>query len=91
MFQANKEEQELKLEVQSLLGNHLRLLRMLKGLRQKDIADRCGFSRSSYNLVEKGQRNLTFFSLYKIAVVLDEPLENLTRIVGLDELSKKGH
>ncbi len=85
MSNLTTEDRKLKIILQSKLGQHIRLC---KGLRQKEVADRCGFSRSGYNLIEKGQRNITFFTLYKISKVLDEPIENLTKVTGLVDLKK---
>lgn len=86
MVKLTSEKERLKLSVQRMLGEHLRFMRQCKGLKQQDVADRCGFSRSSYNLIEKGQRNITFFTLYRISKILDEPVNALTDIEGLNEL-----
>ena len=86
MVNLTPEERKLKLVIQRLLGEHLREIRLQKRFRQKEVADLCGFSRSGYNLIEKGQRNVTLFSLYKISKVLDEPLENLVKISGIKDL-----
>ncbi len=86
MVNLTPEERKLKAVVQRMLGAHLRAIRVSKKMKQKLVADRCGFSRSGYNLIEKGERNVTFFSLLKIAKVLDEPLENLMKIEGIDTI-----
>ena len=80
------EVRQLKSVVQIMLGQHLKAIRVSKKMKQKFVADRCGFSRSGYNLMEKGDRNITFFSLLKISKVLNEPLENLVKIEGIDEI-----
>ncbi|WP_299363080.1 helix-turn-helix domain-containing protein [Winogradskyella sp.] len=66
----------------------MRHMRIQKNLKQKFVADRCGFTHSGYNLMEKGQRNVTLFSLYKIAKALDEPIEHLFKFSGIEELDK---
>ena len=86
MVNLTPEERKLKIVVQRLLGEHLREIRLQKRLHQKEVADRCGFSRSGYNLIERGKRNVTLYSLYKISKALDEPLENLAKIHGIKDL-----
>jgi transcriptional regulator with XRE-family HTH domain len=77
-------ERQQKEALQIFIGAHLRAIRIRKNLRQKEVAQRSGFSNSSYNLVEKGQRNLTLFSLYKISKALDEPMDSLLKILKSD-------
>ncbi|MEC3908200.1 helix-turn-helix transcriptional regulator [Tamlana sp. 2201CG12-4] len=86
MVNLTPEERKLKTIVQGRIGEHLRAIRINKKMRQKEVADLCGFSRSGYNLIEQGQRNLTIFSLYKISKVLEEPLENLVKISDIDKI-----
>ena len=78
------EEQKHKDELLSMLGEHIHIMRIKRKLKQKDVADRCGFSRSGYNQIEKGLRNVSFYSLYKISKVLEVPLESLMKIPGVD-------
>lgn len=70
-------DNQLKTVLQSTLGNHLRAIRTSKKLRQKEVAYLCDFTRSGYNLIEKGKRNVTIFSLLKISQALEVPLEDL--------------
>lgn len=79
-------ERKQKDALQIMIGEHLRAIRISKNLRQKVVAERSGFSNSGYNLMEKGQRNITLFSLYRISKALDEPMENLLRFSGIEDL-----
>lgn len=86
MVNLTPEERKLKAVVQHMLGEHLRAIRTSKKLRQKEVADLCNFTRSGYNLIEKGQRNVTIFSLYKISKALNVPLDSLVKIAGIDAI-----
>ena len=77
-------ERKQKEALQIVIGEHIRDIRISKNLRQKVVAQRSGFSNSGYNLMEKGQRNITLFSLYKISKALDEPMDSLLRISKSD-------
>lgn len=54
-----------------LLGNRIRLLRIARGYSQEYMADRLGISQSAYSKIERRAGNSTFFTLEKIAKVLD--------------------
>lgn len=58
------------------LGNRIRTVRLHKGLRQNEVAKRCGFYKSGYNSIELGLRNVSIVNLYKIAFALDEPISS---------------
>ena len=76
-------ERELLLEK---LGVHIHIIRVKRRMLQKDVAELSGFSRSNYNLIEKGKRNLTFFSMYRIAKALDVPMDRLLKFKEVDEI-----
>ena len=79
-------ERKQKAVLQEILGQHIRIIRIKKKMQQIEVADRCNFSRSGYNQIENGLRNVSIFTLYKISIALNEPLENLIRISGIEEL-----
>nr|WP_293301522.1 helix-turn-helix transcriptional regulator [Allomuricauda sp.] len=56
------------------LGDRIRQLRLQKGMRQNEVARRCGFYKSGLNSIEAGKRNISVMTLYKIAHVLGEPV-----------------
>src|ERR1700738_2919569 len=48
------------------LGLRIKASRKVLGRNQKDFSKRCGLDRSYFGGVERGERNLTFFSLCQI-------------------------
>jgi transcriptional regulator with XRE-family HTH domain len=53
------------------LGLRIRAFRKVSGRSQKDFAEQCGLDRSYFGGVERGERNLTFFSLCQICAGLN--------------------
>ena len=53
------------------LGLRIKALRKLLGQNQKDFSKQCGLDRSYFGGVERGERNLTFFSLCQICAGLN--------------------
>src|SRR5271156_2676515 len=53
------------------LGLRIRAFRKVLGRSQKDFAEQCGLDKSYFGGVERGERNLTFFSLCEICAGLD--------------------
>ena len=61
------------------LGLRIRALRKVLGRSQKDFAEQCGLDRSYFGGVERGERNLTFFSLCEICAGLDCDIAAVTK------------
>lgn len=68
------------------LGRAIRAQRVELHLTQQDVADRCGLHRTYVAAVERGERNLAYTNLLKIARALGvratdlvEPAERATR------------
>ena len=59
------------------LGYHLRLIRQQKQLRQKTVAKLCDMDSGSYSNIEKGKRNITILTLFKISNVLNVSMTQL--------------
>ena len=53
------------------LGLRIKASRKVLGRSQKDFVEQCGLDRSYFGGVERGERNLTFFSLCEICAGLD--------------------
>ena len=77
--------QEAKLEMAITNGELLKLglrikaLRKILGRSQKDFSDECGLDRSYFGGVERGERNLTFFSLCQICTGLNCDIATITK------------
>ena len=53
------------------LGNQIRKLRKSKGLSQEQLALNAGVDRSYIGGIERGERNVSFLTLVKIAECLE--------------------
>ena len=71
------------------LGLRIRAFRKVLGRSQKDFAEQCGLDRSYFGGVERGERNLTFFSLCEICAGLDCDIAALTRGIPLPRAAPK--
>jgi len=60
-----------------LLGRRVRALRVWRGWRQEDLALACGMQRSYIGGVERGERNIGFDNLLRLADALDVPVKEL--------------
>lgn len=61
-------------------GQAIRQLRISTGLSQGAFADRCGLHRTYVGGIERGERNLSFANLLRVASALGlRPSELLTR------------
>ncbi|MGA2454789.1 MAG: helix-turn-helix transcriptional regulator [Solirubrobacteraceae bacterium] len=53
------------------LGQAIRQLRRAAGISQEGLADRCGMHRTYVGGIERGERNVSFRNLLKLASALD--------------------
>lgn len=78
----------------TVLGGAIRAVRVRRGLRQQDVADRAGVSRTTVSFVERGHwQRLSVETVRRIAAVLDVRLELVARWRGgdLDRLLSRRH
>ncbi|WP_372936289.1 helix-turn-helix domain-containing protein [Mariniphaga sediminis] len=61
------------------LGEQLRRKRIQVGISQEQLALKAEIDRSYYGGIERGERNLTFLTLVKIASVLNCDISSLTK------------
>jgi transcriptional regulator with XRE-family HTH domain len=83
-------------EVQELLtalGQRIRELRLKRGYSQESFADICGVHRTFMGTIERGESNLSFSNLHKVAKALGITLSQL--LSGLEKraeaLAKSPH
>jgi transcriptional regulator with XRE-family HTH domain len=61
------------------LGNQIREIRKKKGLSQEQLAFDAGVDRSYIGGIERGERNVSFLTLIKIAECLDCDIAKFTK------------
>ena len=61
------------------LGLRIKASRKALGRSQKDFSKKCGLDRSYFGGVERGERNLTFFSLCQICDGLNCDIAAVTK------------
>jgi len=66
-----------------VLGLRIRDLRRAQGLSQEDLADKCGVHRTFMGTVERGESNLSFSNIFKVASTLGMSLSDLFE--GVDQ------
>jgi transcriptional regulator with XRE-family HTH domain len=62
------------------LGRAIRQLRRAAGISQEGLAERCGLHRTYVGGIERGERNVSFRNLLKIAKALDVRPSELLRL-----------
>jgi transcriptional regulator with XRE-family HTH domain len=59
------------------LGQRIRELRTERGYSQEGFADKCGVHRTFMGSIERGESNLSFGNIAKVATSLELPLATL--------------
>ncbi|MEE8342994.1 MAG: helix-turn-helix transcriptional regulator [Gammaproteobacteria bacterium] len=68
---------ENRKSVRHLLARHIRILRILRGWSQEQLADYCGLHRTFIGAVERAERNITVDNIEKIAIAFEIPVSGL--------------
>jgi transcriptional regulator with XRE-family HTH domain len=58
-------------EILRLFGEHLRELRLARGLTQEGLAELAGVDRNYIGQIERGERNVALVNIVRIAQALD--------------------
>lgn len=61
------------------LGQKIRELRVEQGFSQEAFADKCGVHRTFMGTVERGESNLSFSNIVRVATTLNVTLSTLFR------------
>jgi transcriptional regulator with XRE-family HTH domain len=71
------------------LGQRIRELRTAQGFSQEAFADKCGVHRTFMGTVERGESNLSFQNIFKVATTLGVSLSTLFQNLeqSVEELS----
>jgi transcriptional regulator with XRE-family HTH domain len=69
------------------LGQRIRELRTEQGYSQEAFADKCGVHRTFMGTVERGESNLSFQNIHKVAAALGVTLSDL--FLDLDHRAQK--
>ena len=75
-------------EILKVLGQRIRELRVKQGYSQESFADHCGVHRTFMGTIERGESNLSFSNLVKIARGLGITLARL--LSGLEKRAGAG-
>jgi transcriptional regulator with XRE-family HTH domain len=75
-------EEEFQNRLLRALGQRIRELRTEQGYSQEGFADKCGVHRTFMGTVERGESNLSFHNIARVATTLGVPLSTL--FLGLE-------
>ena len=59
------------------IGNNIRVARKANNLAQEELAFKINSARNFIGCIERGEKAPTVYVLYKIAAVLNVPIDNL--------------
>ena len=69
------------MEFEKILGEELRKIRVEKGLSQEALGFESDYHRTYISQIERGEKNVSFVAIFKIANALDIKLSELIRSV----------
>ena len=73
--------------LQKALGDRVRQLRLKRGYSQEHFADQCGVHRTFMGTIERGETNISFQNLAKLASGLNVTLSTL--LSGIERQADK--
>jgi len=68
-------ERRYKIEIEAF-GSRLKELREIKGFTQLDLEIHSGINRTEISRIERGQKNIEFLTIVKLALALDIDLKD---------------
>lgn len=72
-----RDDATLGAALRAAFGRRVREVRLAREISQEELAHRSGLDRSYVGQVERGERNLTLESIYKLAEGLGVPIAEL--------------
>ncbi|REJ77965.1 MAG: XRE family transcriptional regulator [Acidobacteria bacterium] len=63
-----------------IFGRRVRRLRMARGLSQESLSFKAKMHRTYIGMVERGEKNITFYNLFKLSEALGISVRELTDI-----------
>jgi len=69
-------------ELQHVVGDNVRRIRVARGLSQEELAEQLGVHRTFMGAVERGERNLTLRSVERLAAGLGVDPSSLVAVPG---------
>jgi transcriptional regulator with XRE-family HTH domain len=69
-------------ELQHVVGDNVRRIRVARGLSQEELAEQLGVHRTFMGAVERGERNLTLRSVERLAAGLGVDQSSLVAVPG---------
>jgi len=82
---------DVQQELLKALGQRVRKLRLKRGFSQEGFADHCGVHRTFMGSIERGESNLSFHNLVRIATGLGITLSQLLSGIERRAIVLKGH
>jgi len=67
------------MDILKILGNNIKIQRNKLDLSQEALAEKSNLHRTYIGAVERGEKNVSFKNLYKIAKALNVTISDLTK------------
>lgn len=58
-------------------GEKVQSFRKLRGISQEELAYRAGFHRTYIGMIERAERNITLYNIYRLAIALEVDIKDL--------------
>lgn len=75
----------MKKDILVKFGQHIKYLRQQNHLSQEQLAELAGVHRTYIGMLERGEKNATIETLYKLSTSLGIPMSALLELENIDE------
>jgi transcriptional regulator with XRE-family HTH domain len=69
-----------KTEFLKIIGKRIKEQRLAKGLSQEELAELASLHRTYIGIVERGEKNITLFNLYRISEALGVDINKILKL-----------